>query len=335
METTTPSIAAHQERIATIYGAINERHTWEYMFSYLGRSVGYLWKSISDARVTSQELIRPLSWILALAVKLEIGLQDAFCRRYPAKCPYCVATPCVCLISGKRPKNNTATHKVQGILYKAHSKLKDSPKSRGLRFAAATIEAIYPQNLAVWRFAGPSFRITKLLEEMAEVHEAIALYRVGKRRKEAVSEELADVFAWTVGTWRLALPNNNMDDEFIDYYYKGCPVCLASSCKCRDYSGRPTGLINFEILRELEESMVEISRRSGRGDGKSDELRSLRRAIETENEPTANNALLDAIKWLDDVSMVEKSPEIQALVKKARRRAREANPLSTGALPER
>src|ERR1035441_2948606 len=67
----------------------------------------------------------------------------------------------------------------------------------------------------------------------------------------AVKDEIADVFAWLVGAWHLAVPNASIDRELAIYYEHGCPVCGQDPCSCEPFSGRAQNLFDVGKLGQI------------------------------------------------------------------------------------
>jgi len=127
-----------------------------------------------------------------------------------------------------------------------------------LDLAVEKINDLYPANKHIWNAAGPTFQFYRILEELGEVHEAYTGYLNGNRKIENIEEELADVFAWLVSTWGICYPTLSLADEFIGYYYQGCPVCVSVSCKCPDHGDRGERLVKIEQLTKFKEKIEEL-----------------------------------------------------------------------------
>lgn len=252
------SISAQQKYIAHLYGPVNEGKSVDYVFGYLSRTCGYLYKAVSDGSVVPMHFIRPAAWLMALSSKFSLTLEDAFTGRYPNICPYCVAAPCVCLRTGKKPVSYIPGYKVKEELAAQRQVFLQMHKPVTLDAAASAVSKIYPNNEAIWRFAGPYHHFAKLHEETSEVHEAYTKVERKEKMPSAVEEELADVLAWLSSAWAICFPGRSFTDEFVDYYAGGCPVCRKAICRCGAHASRPAGLVDTRVLGKLAEELAEL-----------------------------------------------------------------------------
>lgn len=258
LESKPSSIKEFQQYIATLYGNVNASYSVEYIYSYLFRNAAYLSRVIGEKGEPKDNFIKTFSWLFALSAKLGVDLEDAFIRKYPDICPYCLVKPCLCVKTGKKPVEYIpewkASEEIQfkyGMARSGHPKLE-------LNKAVEKINDLYPANKHIWNAAGPTFQFFRVLEELGEVHEAYTSFLKGNRILENVGEELSDVFAWLVSTWGIVYPKLNLNDEFIGYYYKGCPVCHHDSCICEDHSDRGERLVEIAELQKFREKIEEL-----------------------------------------------------------------------------
>lgn len=261
------SIGSFQQQLETIYGTANSRLTPEYIYSYFHRSVDYLITTIRKKAVLGElgvmdntlEFMRVFSWLTTLATKLGCNLQEAFFRRFPGICPYCIENNCICNDTGKKPKpflnieRKVVTHSPQGIERILTDKYQRIQSERlSFDFAISTISSIYPINKIMWGKTGSSPHIFKILEELGEVHEAISRYSTDMTvGKKSVEEELSDVLAWLLSAWDIISKGLSLDTALFNYYYKGCPVCHSIPCKCPQYSGRSVNIVDSKALNTL------------------------------------------------------------------------------------
>lgn len=253
-----PQMLDFQLLLEGMYGTVNKNHTNEYIYSYLSRTTGYLCKKMATKDTEEIDFIRPISWLFALASRCGIRIQDAFVARFPDCCPYCLEAKCICIRTGKKPKNYMPAHEVSERLKRDADVVRNSHKLIGFDEAKKTISSIYAGNEIVWHFAGPWFHISKLFEEISEVHEAMSKFFKGERTLEAISDEIAEVLAWIVSAWDIVKPNKSLDKELISYYFKGCPVCHNKACNCPPDSNRPGGLINPKDLIKIKEFLKNL-----------------------------------------------------------------------------
>lgn len=254
-------ISDYQVFFNELYGKVNQERDWQEIYGYLARTTGYLTRAVLKGRVTSQEFTRPLSWLFALATKLDIDLQTSFFKKYPGVCHYCLEDVCCCFRTQKMPKKYTPPHKLiekradRFLVVERFSK-------KSFDGAVKNIMSIYPNNEVVWHFSGPWMNCSKLFEEIAELHESICKCFSGIKNKSHVEEEFADVLAWILSAWVSTNRDKNLDDEIVSYFYNGCPVCQMVECSCGQYDSRIQGLVDpkrFNELRILFEQLEKVS----------------------------------------------------------------------------
>jgi hypothetical protein len=298
MEKTT---SGHQALIVKLYSEKNENNTWEEMYGFLSRTSGYLTRAVMRKRVTQDDFIKSLSWLLGLASKMEVDLEQAFLKKYPGICPYCLAKVCVCHKTQKSPARPIPAYKVQEELDASFSA--NSPYfNKSLSGLADHLNNIYQNNEIIWNFSGPWLACAKIFEEIAELHEAIEKYSNGKKTKKSVEEEFADVLAWSLSTWKGCFKEQDLDDAFIDYYLSGCPVCLSTPCECKKGSSRIQGLPDEQKFAELHTLFTEVESFAPEEKELIERvLISLKTAREEGDEPTATATVRDAKSTLERV----------------------------------
>lgn len=275
----------------------NNDRDFSYVFGYAARHVGYLGKSLNQGRPEVGEFIRTISWLLALANKIGIDLESAMVSRHPGICPYCVTRPCQCISTGKKPAIRIAAYNIPEELNAQAAVIRRSGK---LTFTdhANRLAQVYIGNAYTWRAAGPWLHTSKMQEELAEVHEAATRF-FGKRKElSAVGEEFADLIAWVLSAWRISFPADSLDEAFISFYLKGCPVCgRSTTCSCQLFADRSAQLVEPEKLKELEQLFLSLAQEVGANGGEIEEIRkSLIKAAETQSEPIARSAVLEVKK---------------------------------------
>ena len=124
------------------------------------------------------------------------------------------------------------------------------------------------------------------------MHQALAKFEAGEDRIENVSQEVADIFAWIVAIWQLAMPQENLQEEFISHYYNGCPVCEELPCKCLSRKERRSGIVSLPQLRDLHDQIAQLGEVLGsRGKELGDIKKSIEQAIQSQNEQVAVQAI--------------------------------------------
>tara|TARA_R100000789_G_C2998587_1_gene148139 strand:+ start:84 stop:1097 length:1014 start_codon:yes stop_codon:yes gene_type:complete len=252
------TVSEIQSYLNGLYGDVNKGRDMEYMFSYLFRNASYLARSIPRGQNCVQNFIKTFSWLFAIANKLEIDLEDAYLRKYPEVCPYCITKPCICSKTNKKPVSYIKEWKIQEELGYKYNVAKSSTPNPSMDSLVEKTNDLYPANIHIWKAAGPAFHFFRLLEELGEVHEAYTAFCRGAKDKREIENELADCFAWTLSSWGIHYLGESLQDSFISYYYNACPVCNSAPCKCEAYSDRGEMLVKIEELRLYREKINEL-----------------------------------------------------------------------------
>jgi hypothetical protein len=289
------SISEYQQYFESLYGKLNQDKNWFEIYGFLSRTSGYLTRSILRKSVKSQDFARSISWLFALASKLDVSLETSFYKKFPGICPYCIERTCCCFRTNKAPLKYRPPHKlieerrVQFDIVKRR-------ENKDLDSALENISDIYPNNEVVWHFAGPWMNCAKLFEEIAELHEAICKYKSGEKSKDNVEDEFADVFAWILSAWVSSNKNKSLDDEFISYFYKGCPVCKSLPCSCAENSSRIQGLVDVEKFKELRVLFEELEVLSPNAKDDLSELITSLKSVESNQDEIVASATVQEAK---------------------------------------
>lgn len=299
------SISDTQRFIKELYP--NSEKDFSYIFGYAARSLGYLGKSLNQKTNSSGDFIRSISWIIALANNIEIDLEKAIISRHPDICPYCVTKPCICLHTGKRPAQQMPAYKIPDELFWRAEQIQQQG-AQTFDLHSKRLSQIYPGNLYVWSAIGSWQHTSKMQEELAEVHEASTRFLDGRKNLSAVSEEFADLFAWILSSWSISHPNRSIDDEFINFYLSGCPVCgQPENCKCEKYKDKKGNLVDKDKIEEIEKLFTSLAGEADIDTADVDEIRaSLKKAAESQSEPIAREAIAQT---RDKASEIEKMLE--------------------------
>ena len=252
------TVSEFQKYLKDLYGEANNTRDFEYVFSYLFRNASYLSRAMPRNNDCVQNFVKTISWLLTLSNKLEVDVCEAYLKKYPLVCPYCVAGPCVCAKTNKQPPAYMKGWVIQEELKKKYGVIKVNNMEFSLNSLAEKTNDLYPANVHIWRAAGPTFHFFRLFEELGEVHEAYTSFCRGIKSKSEIEDELADCFAWILSAWSIYYIGENLDDAFITYYYNDCPVCSCMPCKCKDYSDRGEMLVKIEELREFRAKVSEL-----------------------------------------------------------------------------
>ncbi|MCO4786772.1 MAG: hypothetical protein KC467_12700 [Marinomonas atlantica] len=247
-----------QNYLNDLYTEVNDNKEMEYLFSYLFRNVSYLSRGVSRNKESIDNFIKSFSWIISIANKLNINLQDAIERKFPDTCPYCLGKPCVCYKTNKLPISGKQSWDAREELFNKHNVIKFSNSVKTADFYVKMINELYPSNTCIWKVAGPTFHFFKVLEELGEVHEAYTSFCKQSKERVEIENELADCFAWLLSAWGIVYPDTKLQDSFITYYYDSCPVCKAFPCNCSNYSDRGELLVKIDELKKYREKVSEL-----------------------------------------------------------------------------
>jgi len=295
------SFTAFASRINEIYGEANKKRDFEYMYSYLCRNNSYLSRSVLRSGSSKLFFARSFSWLFAVANKLEIDLGDAFRKKFPRVCPYCLASTCQCAETHRAPVNNLAVHAVRSELSMKYTLEKRATPELALDKGVTIISAIYPANKAIWNAFGSFYHFSRLFEELGEVHEAYSNYRKTGNIIN-LEEELADVTAWLLSAWGIHQNNASLSDCLIDYYMDNCPVCKKPSCVCQEYSDRSQMLSDKASLELVKAQIIELlTLDPGLNVEINDLVQSMDQAILTTSTVDAKQAVNSAKKILTGV----------------------------------
>lgn len=287
-----------------LYSESNQNLTQEFMYGYLCRGVGYLCKSTNSKQQATVDFVRPISWLFALATKLNIDILDAFVGRYPDICPLCLEKPCACRQTKKRPHTYKPAYEVEEELFWKKTEIINSqltrPGSLTLQYAMNSINSVYPNNDVIWDYAGGWYQFSKLQEEVAELHEALGAYTSNKKPIEVVKTELADVLAWILGLWAVTMPDKDIDKEFINYYIYGCPVCGKNPCSCAAYNSRPHGHVDMNSIIEIRDKIKALVDEIPK-QGLEEIVRSLDAAAQSNDDSIARLSAQQALDKLNEI----------------------------------
>lgn len=288
-------IKDYQSYFNGLYHSQNDERSWEDIFGFLSRTTGYLTRSLIKGNASKQDFVRSISWLFALASKLEVNLQTSFYRKYPGICPYCIESTCCCFRTNKKPVKQILPYKIIEELNNRYNQVAMLPGGQTLDGAIKQLSKIYPNNEVIWHFSGPWMNCSKLFEEVAELHEAISKYIAKVKKLENVEQEFADVLAWILSAWSSVNRELSLDDELKNYFYNGCPVCLTSPCICSQSDARIQGLVDAEKFRELRLLFEELETISPDAKEYIKELIvSLKSVEESQNEAVASATIIEA-----------------------------------------
>lgn len=158
-------------------------------------------------------LLISLSWLMSIANRLHINVEDALWRRFPYVCSYC----------GQKPCNCRTTHPA------ARKKVSADPKLRPETMSdfQHMFGEIYPPSKRTLADAG-----VHLAEEMGEVSEGIHNYlgQHNEKQFENIKFEVADFLSCTFGVANSA--NIDVGAELSKMFSDNCHVCHKAPCEC-------------------------------------------------------------------------------------------------------
>ena len=192
-------------------------------------------------------------------------MEDAFLRKYPCVCPYCFSSPCVCILTKKRPSISLSFADEEQELRDKYTIVINDKANVSMTFEKvfSIIMKIYPNNACDWKHHGVAFHMIKTGEELAELHEACCRReKYGSTKDTAtmlcVSDEMADVFAWMISEWGLWRNAAGMTEAFSQHYSSGCSRCHKKiDCKCQPREEHDT-LLCSEYTKHTVESLLSI-----------------------------------------------------------------------------
>lgn len=158
-------------------------------------------------------LLISLSWLMAIASRFHIEVEQEVWTRFPYLCSYCGFLPCKC-------SSNKSSKRVK-------VKVDESKHPSNLDELQKMFEQIYPSKRRTLAEAG-----VHLAEEMGEVAEAVHNY-LGQhqvKRFQEVKLELADLLSCILGVANSA--NIQVANELAIQYKNNCHVCHKIPCAC-------------------------------------------------------------------------------------------------------
>ena len=167
-----------------------------------------------DIEKTKYNLLISFSWLVAIANRLHIDLEEEVWRRFPGVCSYCGYKPCVC----------------KSIKPKTRLKLKVNNDQKPTTLAASQklFNEIYPAGNRTLSEVG-----VHLAEEMGEVSEAVHNY-LGQHLEKQFDEirlEVADYVSCVFGLANSA--GLDISQELAKIFDNNCHVCHKAPCLCK------------------------------------------------------------------------------------------------------
>jgi len=158
-------------------------------------------------------LLISFSWLMAIANRLHINIEEDVWKRFPAMCSYCGSKSCVC--------------KKEKVSKRKKVKINNSLRPKNLKGMQEMFNTIYPSRGRTLAEAG-----VHLAEEMGEMSEAIHNF-LGQHLKEQFNDielEMSDYVSCTFGIANSA--KMDVAKELEKMFYKNCHVCHKAPCVC-------------------------------------------------------------------------------------------------------
>ena len=166
-----------------------------------------------DSRKIQNNLLISISWLMSIANRLHIDVENEVWQRFPGVCSYCGQSPCVC----KSRKVNSRRKIIK----------KSGNKPASLRQVQQMFGEIYPANQRSLIEAG-----VHLAEEMGEVSEAVHNF-MGLHKEsnfKEISAEIADYMSCIFGVANSA--DIDLAGKLAERFSYGCHVCKHTPCSC-------------------------------------------------------------------------------------------------------
>lgn len=211
------TISDFQKFIATVYALPDDRlySIWD----LLTQEQRFSMRALKGIRKGNIEKIRTnlpisFSWLMAIANRFHIDVEEGVWNRFPMRCSYCGKAPCACKsIKAKK---------------RARFKRDDKLHPHSLGSFQKMFEEIYPAESRTLEHAGVHYA-----EEVGEVSEAIHNF-LGQHLGNQFGEirlEIADLASCIFGVANSA--NIDIARELEKMYSNNCHVCHKSPCACK------------------------------------------------------------------------------------------------------
>jgi NTP pyrophosphatase (non-canonical NTP hydrolase) len=175
------------------------------------RSLKGIRKGNTDKLKTN--LLISFSWLMAIANRLHIDVEDEIWKRFPYLCLYCGEKPCAC-------KKMKPTERL-------NVKIDENLRPKNIADLQKMFNEIYPAQSRTLADSG-----VHLAEEIGEISEAIHNYLGQHKQKQFddVKFEIADVVSCIFGVANSV--DINMAKELAEMYFENCHICHRAPCIC-------------------------------------------------------------------------------------------------------
>lgn len=210
------SLRQFQTLIAEIYSLPDDR--LYSIFDLLTQMQRFTMRTLKGIRKDNKEklkknLLVSFAWLMAIANRMHIDVEDEVWKRFPALCSYCGFAPCQC----KKIKQEK----------RAKIKIDSSHRPTTINGFQEMFRSVYPPEGRTLPDAG-----VHLAEETGEVNEAIHNF-LGQHLQKQLDDiklEIADYVSCIFGVANSASLDIAPDLE--EMFKNGCHVCHKIPCTC-------------------------------------------------------------------------------------------------------
>lgn len=212
----TGTIRDLQGFIATIYSLPDDRlySIWD-ILTHQQRFAMRALKGIRKNNIEKlkNNLLISLSWLMAVANRLHVDVEDEVWARFPKRCSYCGKLPCACKVI--KPSS------------RARFRRDNTLRPHSIAAFQKMFDDIYPASNRTLADAG-----VHLAEEVGEVSEAVHAY-LGQHQQNQFDEiklEIADLVSCIYGVANSA--HIDVAKELANMYSQNCHMCHQAPCVC-------------------------------------------------------------------------------------------------------
>lgn len=210
------TLSNFQELIGEIYGLPDDRlFSLSDLISNLERFTMRSLKGIRKGEKSKLELnlLISFSWLMAIANRLHIDVNEIVIDRFPLVCSYCQESPCTCKENKYQRRRKRTTTKRGAV-----NKIFDFQKM---------FEEIYPSSKRTISDAG-----VHLAEETGELSEACHSFQGQHKNSQFlnIKNETADYVSCLLGVANSA--NIDVAGALSRMYRNNCHACHKSPCEC-------------------------------------------------------------------------------------------------------
>lgn len=210
------SLGDFQKLIGEIYGLPDDR--LYSIFDLLTQKQRFTMRALKgirkgDCEKLEKNLLIAFSWLMAIANRMHLSVEEEVWRRFPGVCSYCGSAPCVC--KKTKPKSRVPIQASSAV------------RPHTLAGFQSLFQTIYPADSRTFADAG-----VHLAEETGEVAEAVHNF-LGQHLEQQFQEvggEIADYVSCVFG---VANSGSILVAPALATFFKtGCHVCKQSPCVC-------------------------------------------------------------------------------------------------------